>query len=336
MEDRLYLPKEKRFSFHWPAPKVNEMKLLHYIQEDYKSVPSIIRSWILNSTHTLRDVTRNYEEIEIPKSKFTDDEMICLSYDFFDWLPNPNYKKIALKMTDRNLHLLRIQSEGITNYYGITYPFLYPYYIPYVLVDKKNTVDDFSTLNHEIAHCIFYHPNKTNFLVPDLAYLYELEGYFFDFLSFQFLYEKKIISEQILKNLEYVSLLNVLDDIVSFYLQYLALTLYRKEKKIRLEDVVQKTMEHQFSFEIDPYSFSEVLETPTLLLVRDVLSFLVSVDLEKQYREDKDLAFYQFEKIRINRGQSIEDILRENGITFMEDKYQNVRDKLQRLDLVKK
>lgn len=336
MENIGYLPKEKHFSFNFFSHINKTKRLLDSRLKEYLAIPKDIRKCVLNSSHVIHNLVDSCDDIELPKLNIKDDDLVSMAHDFFDWLPNPNYKKIVLKLTEKKRHLLRIQSASVDNYYGFTFPFFYSHYIPYILIDKKKNINDFCTLNHELAHAIFLHPNKTNFLAPYFSFLYELEGYFFDFLSFQFLKEKKIISNKTLTNLEISELLTVVNCMNCFYFQYLALNFYQKKKQIYIEDITRKMMEHQMPLEIDEYSLSQTLIEEPVSLVKQIFSFLVSNDLEEMFKKDRDLAFLKFETIRTNTTKSLEFILRENGITFMDDKYQNLQDKLQRLNLIKK
>ena len=71
-------------------------------------------------------------------------------------------------------------------------------------------------------------------------------------------------------------------------------------------------------------------------IAKYALSYLVSLDLEKLYLKDPELAFHELEAIRHNFSLSLKNLLINHHITFMEDYYTNLKEKLTTLQLIKK
>ena len=59
----------------------------------------------------------------------------------------------------------------------------------------------------------------------------------------------------------------------------------------------------------------------------------MSLDLENIFDKDPEYAFFLFEKIRINKTVPFFDNLRKNEITFFEDDYKNLKEKINKISL---
>lgn len=337
MENILYLPKEKYFSFTFPTKYIDKTKYLpKYTWNNYQEVPKFIRKWVLNSIHAFDKYEDLADKQALPKFQLSDKELVELSHDFFNWLPNKNYTQIANKYMDKDEKLLRIQNDTYNPYVGNTYPFSYPVYTPYFLIERQNNLNDFCTLNHEVAHGIFFASDTSISLFNNHQYLLELEGCFFDFLSLEFLKEKQIVSQEIIDKLYYNEFLEMLDsNIIAFYFQYLSIVIYQKQKKIHIKDINQKLLELQLPFTINESLLLSYLREDSKRVTRYAISFLTSLDLEKIYVQDRELAFSEFESIRYNKTNDLEKNLADHGITFMHDGYQNLQEKIQKLILTK-
>lgn len=298
---------------------------------NFQNIPAFIQNWLLNSMEVLEQFKESCKGIVIPKIHLTTQEIVCLSHDFFQWIPNKNYVKFIDKYLNKDERLLRIQNIVKSNpYVGSTFVFYYPYYIPYFLIEKDNTINDFCTLNHELAHGIYMASDTAVSRYNNHKFLFELEGYWFDFLSRIFLKEKKIVSSKTLEIIEYYEFIIFLDIVISFYIQSISVFLYQNKKAIHLENIVAP-----FQMKIDEDSLSLYLQEETSDLVTYALSFLVNSDLEKIADSDLEFAFLNFEQIRHNKSNNIEQNLYNHGITFMNDGYQNLQEKIRKLNLIK-
>lgn len=121
----------------------------------------------------------------------------------------------------------------------------------------------------------------------------------------------------------------------SFYLLSVAVSLYHSQKEIKIEKVNQKLIENLISLQLDEDTLCEYLLDEPQDLITYTLSFLTSLDLEKLYTQDRDFAFHEFEEIRYNKTNDLERNLTNHGITFMQDGYQNLQEKIRKLSLIK-
>lgn len=307
------------------------------IIDSYTNIPKEIRKWILNAIHVFHNFEDTHNDVDIPKTKLSNKELIELSHDFFKWLPNKKYIHTFEKFTNPKNHLLRFQSYQQTNStIGTTYPFYYPFYIPYFLIVKDKSNIDFATLNHEIAHGIYLAHEKYTSSFDFHTYFFGLEGYFFDFLSLEFLKEKKIVSEKIISKLEFNECITAIDEFISFYLTFLRLSLLSHHQKIKIESLYQKILEHNLANLIHENTLSYYFYDDPKSSATYTLSYLINLDLETIYKQDPQYAFYLFESIRKDKCQNIKKTLEQNQITFMHDHYQNLHAKLRKLNLIKK
>lgn len=337
MLDILCPSKEKIFSFSLPTKYMDKTKYLpKYTWKDYQEIPEYICNWIVNSIQALQNYEDLVDKQNLSNFLLSDKELVELSHDFFRWLPNKNYVQKAEKYMDKKENLLRIQNASFNSNFGTTYPFSYPLYIPYFLINRENTINDFCTLNHEIAHGIFYASDNGISLASNHQYLLELEGNFFDFLSLEFLKEKEIVSKEVTHKLDFNEFLEMLDSsVVDFYFQYLGISLYSKHKRISMTDISQNLLNQQIPFYINETLLLFYLQEDSKELARCAISFLTSLDLEKLYTQDRDFAFHEFEAIRYNKTNDLEKNLTNHGITFMQDGYQNLQEKIRKLSLIK-
>lgn len=303
---------------------------------DFEKIPNIIKKWVRNSVYIFQNFRMAAENLNVPELNLTNEELIAMSHDFFKWLPNKKYVSLVDKYLSKEEGILRIQNNETLHYYvGSTYPFYFPYYQPFYLIERENTINDFCTLNHEIAHGIYVSSDTNLSLNNHSQYLFELEGYHFDFLSRMFLKEKNIVSSKTLKILEYYEFLSAVETSTSFYVLSLAIVLFNSQKEIRIEEVNQQLIKNLFPLQIDEDTLCEYLLEDPQDLVTYTLSFLANLDLEKLYHLDKEFSFHEFEAIRYNKTNNLEKNLTDHGITFIQDGYQNLQEKVKKLSLIK-
>jgi len=87
-------------------------------------------------------------------------------------------------------------------------------------------------------------------------------------------------------------------------------------------------MQDELKMYLDESILMESLQGNPQEEAKYTLSYLTSLDLEKIYESDPEYAFYLMKKIRNNKTENIFGNLKENGITFMSDGYQNLKRKV--------
>lgn len=314
--------------YSFPYKRVKYVDKNHFMPittfRDYYTISRFIRHTLMDAAKCFKDMENTHVPVAIPEHIFSNEELVEMSMDFFRLLPK-KYQQEFNFYTNPHRHLLQFNTHYSDDVKGLTFPFYYPTYRPYFLINKKGDIDDFCTLNHELAHGIFYQ-NSGTLLDSDSYFLFELEGYFFDFLSFQYL--KNIYDEPVVHELEYRQLLSEYDDFISFYLISYATFLSREKIPIDLSRVQRRALCDDFSINLNENILLQTLAVEPLKIAKYGLSFLTSLDLENIYLEDPEYAFSLFEKIRMNPSYELLDDLRKNNITFMDDGYQNLKNKI--------
>lgn len=310
--EHMLLPSKVNFKFP---------KLIRYLDHDhflskynylsYDSIPYFLKQSVLNATTYFGDYVSDDKEIILPKIDLSDKELVELSHDFYNSLPNKEYVRAFDFYTNPNNNLLRFKFEENLDLFGDTTTFYYPSYKPYFYIARNNTITDFLTLNHEIAHGIMC----ANASKGHNYYLDELEGFFFEFLSIKFL--KNIISDDTLNNLQLDSFNITYEDFISFYITDLAINLFDEKKDISTSHIQNQLLKNNLSFDLDDEMLKCLLRVDPVFTAKYLISFLTSLDLEIIYESDPEYAFYIFEKIRSNNTNNIFKNLEDNGISFI-------------------
>lgn len=319
-------PNKKRFSLPKREKYIDRSHLLPLsTYDDYFDIPEDIIAVILDAVSCFRNFYDTYNRLELPYLELSNQEIVDMSDDFYQYLPNKNYLQLYREYTNPNNHLLHFFPYCNSSIRGLTTMFYYPLYTPYFSIYRDNTIQDFVTLNHEIAHGIFS-INDDGYVDSPLYYLTELEGSLFDYLSNLYLIGK--VDDKIIKNLEYYYFLTQYDNFMSIYLIDLAIHLNQNQKKISIDYFQEKIMRDELTFSIDESILIQSLLENPIGDTRYAFSYLTSLDLEAIYEQDPEYAFYLFERIRRNKTSDVFANLRENKITFMDDGYQNLKRKM--------
>ena len=297
--------------------------------EDYFKISKEIKSLILKTLPIFANFKEPSKIDNFSSFPIANKGLIELSHDFFKWLPRNSYISYFNYFTNPNNNLINFFDDYYLNILGLTSVFFYPTYTPLFEIFRTKTIQDFLTINHELAHGIFYKDESIKSQTNNHYFILELEGYFFDFLSIEYLKEKKIIDLSTLNKLELSECLNALDCFINFIITSFMINKYNKLKKIDIKAISEFVFQYNL---LDSLSFYH--EENPLYSAKYSLSYLVSLNLEKIYQQDKEYAFYLFEKIRCNKTNDIIKNLRLHNITFMDDNYQNLRNKLRTLKII--
>lgn len=107
----------------------------------------------MRSTARIRDT---YNNIELPRKDLAEEDLINMAQEFAQWIPDKYYQKEIERYIDEKKHLIQFSKPIDKDEMGVFYPFHLPGYRPFLLINRLNTIEDFSTLNHELAHSVFY------------------------------------------------------------------------------------------------------------------------------------------------------------------------------------
>jgi len=288
-----------------------------------------VRKTMIEAMKSLAHIEDTYDSIELPTVKLTDEELVEMTLEFASFVPDKNYKRQIEKYLRNQKHLLQFATPLDEEEMGLTYPFYYPKYRPYFLINRLNTIEDFTTLNHELAHGVFYATD--NFANEyNHYYLTELEGIFFDFLSYEYLKGKE--ESSIITELEYGRMIGRINNLIDFYLTDSAVTLYDKKGRVAIEHIHKRVMQDELIMYLDESILFDSLQENPQEDARHGFSYLASLDLEKIYNTDKEYAFYLLKRIRRNKTENIFGNLEKNGVTFMNDGYENLKIKVKSFD----
>ena len=133
--------------------------------------------------------------------------------------------------------------------------------------------------------------------------------------------------------LEFEEFINGLYLFLSFYVTYFAIRLYVNKKDTSIESLWKFVLKYDLSHLIKENYFDTFAEIDPVTLANYCLSYLTSLDIENLYRADPEYAFSVFETIR---NSNYSNPLENKPITFMNDHYQNLREKIRKLNLIKK
>ena len=294
------------------------------IYQEYKKIPLDMRLDILGATNVFCQLVDLYQDIDLSKINLSNDKLIELSYNFFKWLPTENkeYEQLFLQYTNPNNHLLKFTKIS-NDVVGSCYSIYYPTFLSYFSITRENSIDDFSTLNHELSHGIFFKNGTCISLNNNSYFLYELEGHFFDFLSIEFLKDK--ISQEEIDQLKYSRFHTQLCNFINFYISSFAINLFDKNKEISIVPIQKKVLEKNLPFNITESNLINSLRENPTTNFKYLFSYFTSLDLESIYEFDPEYAFYLFEQIRTNKTDDVYHNLREHGITFMDDGYESLQ-----------
>lgn len=123
-----------------------------------------------------------------------------------------------------------------------------------------------------------------------------------------------------------------INNLIDFYLTDSAVTLYDKKGRVAIEHIHKRVMQDELIMYLDESILFDSLQENPQEDARHGFSYLASLDLEKIYNTDKEYAFYLLKRIRRNKTENIFGNLEKNGVTFMNDGYENLKIKVKSFD----
>lgn len=300
---------------------------------EYMLIPNFIQKSILDTLEDFKRIEDSKKKYKLPPFKVSKQQLIEMSSEFYKKLPNKTYHKLFLEYTNHNNHLLYLQKSKNKKIFGETIATFTPTYRPYFFISLTNTLNDFITLNHEIAHGIFLKNDPNCSKKKPHFYLTELEGIFFDFLSWKYIEDQKWIDKITLEKIEEDKVKSMRNALYNFFLMNQSINSLKRGYRILIGNIQKNLKQRNLPIDINREILADVLkESPTTTALY-LFSALVSLDLENIFDKDPEYAFFLFEKIRINKTVPFFDNLRKNEITFFEDDYKNLKEKINKISL---
>ncbi len=156
------------------------------LNRQYQQIPQGVIKRILKEYEKAKNLPRlQYQELT-PYFE-SEKELFAMCQDFFTYFPFLKEKQEKLKTFEKRTSFIRQQDSS--KYRGLTERDLFGK--PYFKLYYNHTLEDLMVLNHEYAHG-FYWQNFYTYM--EQSFISELEGYFFEYLTFVFLKENKILT----------------------------------------------------------------------------------------------------------------------------------------------
>ena len=193
----------------------------------------------------------------------------------------------------------------------------------YVSITRNNTLLDLGVVPHEMFHYIIndYDSGIKNNEICDL--LSEVDGCFADILYANYhlnhaLYNKDFFKNHTLYGLDYIV------EIIA--IRTLLINSLDENNRVNKEVLDRKLKENNVNTEIDEDDYLLFFKDTGDYLIRYGIGYLAGLDIFYNYQEDRTKALEAL--INIRNCRETDDILklfRDNGITFMDDGYKNLK-----------
>lgn len=300
-------------------------------KESLKILKNFIR---YNNKYVLKKLLESYsilepfnqlEELEdedkILKS-FTNRDLINTTIDFFSDKTLKELSEKIEKFLTSNSDFLHIDyHKTSTDYSGVT---IYdPHYQnKYIYVCRHNTLLDLIILPHEMFHYLYGNFDASSYN-SDGFYLHELEGCFANILFGDY-YKEKYNNSFFIDYYLQLGALEIQELVISDCI-YKALKL---NGKVSLQIFHNNFSTYFTECSNEEELLSSYIESPVDISdnMKYSFSYLTAIDLYSIYLKDREKAFYLLQNITARSNEkNILNVLRENGITFMDDNYQNLK-----------
>ncbi len=222
------------------------------IYEEYLKIPHWIKEVILNSLFLYEDYEKDAFYQCLPRTTLTTQKLLEQSFQYATWLNYKPFIQFIQKYFFEHQDFLQMTFQN-PNYLGETITFwIRNHYYPFIRMNKRNTLEDVATLNHELFHA-YYFQYKNEMENTYSWYLSELEGDLSDFLFSLYLKEKHV-SSKIIERTRDNYFANGFLHFYSLYLCNLVCKDYEQTKKIDLEKIELQTLDSPFARYFKKYS----------------------------------------------------------------------------------
>jgi len=209
---------------------------------------------------------------EREKINISNDQLLTIIHDYFDTYQNKDYLKIFNKTLKEDKNFIELRTIKKLPFEGMTYSFSYVNPSNMIYVNKKNTLEDLITLNHEFIHLIIniLYDASHNFdyqeLSPDLSTFH-----FFDYLDEIGLNENEISKSKLFSMFPFIEFNNII------YKRYLKIKSKENVNKIFFSNYSNKELIKKF------YLYDEVNR------YFDKYNSLLAYSIYKNYSKDEGL-----------------------------------------------
>jgi len=297
--------------------------ILSYKDNNRKVLDIILNSYLVFQ----KEYSDKFIMKEIPISD-TNEEIIMIAEDF-------SKKMLPTRLSDRFIGAIKDNVINISyakenkQYSGTTFfdPTLNK---KYVYVSRTNNIIDLVVLPHELFHYLYSDSNITITEKYNTFYNGEVEGSLANLLFSEYFYENFLEDRN---HFNEFFLERYYCQVTELIITNCMLDASVDERKIRLNKFNKNLNYLSLKPFKDEKEILDYLATPLDINMMYTFGYLVAIDLYYIYKKDPDLAFYLLKNIKyIKQDNDILGLLRRNGITFMDDEYENLKKYIKKIE----
>lgn len=277
-------------------------------------------------------IAKNYvvdlEPLILDQAKLNDEELVEITASLFSQIPNIRLYKDFLRIVNSDEHCLLIKyySNLPTEDYGLA--FVDPIkHKSFGLVARQNSMSDVITLAHEASHMILRKDESPFFWKTPKRMYGEVEGYFINLLFNDLLNQNGYqVGEGF--NIKDVNL--VLTHIQDVFAAMKVIE-YSPDNKTNFTRLITELKKHGIETPISKENVRFLLYPEFREDLDSSSSYLVALDLYKQYQKDPERTIDSLYSIPLLGGEHVYQELEKIGVTFFEDGYQNLDNQCKKL-----
>ena len=287
----------------------------YYNQELLPLIAPLFECYDIIKNESIKRRLSNY------RIKLSNKDLIGFTTTFFKTeTPNQIFYKYISAFNNKFININYINNLEPIRGFTLFDPFLEK---KYVSITRNNTRLDLGVIPHEMFHYIIneYDSGIKNNEICDL--LSEVDGCFADILYANFHLNHAIHNKDFFKNHTIYSL----DYIVGIIaIRTLLINSLDENNRVNKEVFNRKLIENNAKVEIDEEDYLLFFRDTGDYLIRYGIGYLAGLDIFYNYQEDRNKALEAL--INIRNCRETEDVIklfRDNGITFMDDGYKNLK-----------
>jgi hypothetical protein len=278
--------------------------------------------YLLNISKQIIKISNYYEKPNYKKIKLTNDELYEDTLNFYKKVDKEFGEIFEKTYSNKNLIDIRQINERQNGYQGMCYFDNY-YKIPYFYVTRDNTIYDIYNFRHESNHGI---ANIINNDISDnnsfyRSFLNEVNTYFIELISNDEL-EKQKYSKKDITLFQNEKINNVHNNFSFLYIGLILNQIEYKNIMSELKDNIYFTLNTKTILDIDKFIIN-LLSDNIYKYITYSISFLIALDLYKQYQQDQEKAIYNVKKVMAYKKEDFKPFL--NSININLDDYYELK-----------
>lgn len=254
------------------------------LNRQFERIPQGVTKHILKEYEKIKNLPLlRYQELT-PYFE-SEKELFAMCQDFFNYFPFLKEKQEKIKTFEKRTSFIK-QQDG-SKYRGLTKRDLFGK--PYFKLYYNCSLEDLMVLNHEYAHGFY---EKRFYTYREQSFISELEGYFFEYLTFVFLKEKKILTLEDDTKIENNNAWNIKEMFTKFIHGY------------NYINGIDHTLSNQYYLTVKKVNLKE---EATYLY-----SYIIHSYLERMAKSDLEKSFYYFECLKREKDRNEAKLILKN------------------------